>query len=204
MPLFIETTEEVDIMNLRTTCVSWLVKPTLMLLMSLFASTFVSIGISEAASAMLVDGRVSLALERARNEMKGRVEYLDVKAYLVLPRVIKAGLIVGGEYGEGALLIGGKAVDYYSYSAGSVGLQIGVQEKNIILVFTEDEALKKFRGGSGWKAGVDGSVVVVNTGVGGFNDTTTGVPSIIAFVFGQRGLMFNVTFEGAKFTKLKK
>ena len=75
---------------------------------------------------------------------------------LVIPNIVKAGLGVGGEYGEGALRIGGKTVAYYSLAAGSVGIQIGAQKTNLVLVFRQDEALKKFRASSGWKAGVTG------------------------------------------------
>ena len=111
---------------------------------------------------------------------------------------------MGGEYGEGALRIHGKTVDYYNTAAGSIGFQLGVQKKSIILLFMEDGALKHFRESSGWTAGVDAGVAVVTVGAGGEMETATTNKPILAFVFGQAGLMYNLTLEGAKFTKLSK
>jgi len=170
----------------------------------LVCSAFLTVEPSFAASAKELDERADVALEFLRNEMKNGVDYLNAKAVLVIPRAAKAGFIVGGEYGEGVMRIRGKTVDYYSLAGISVGFQFGMQERSIILVFAEEEALKKFREGSGWKVGADGSIVLVETGVSGFSDTATANPFIIGHVFGQGGLMVNVSLEGAKFTRLKK
>jgi lipid-binding SYLF domain-containing protein len=118
--------------------------------------------------------------------------------------VLKGGLGVGGEYGEGALRIGGKTVDYYSTAAGSFGLQAGGQVKTVFVVFMAEDALKKFQESKGWKAGVDGSVALVTLGAGGAVDTATLKDPIVGFVFGQKGLMYNLSFEGSKFSKLDK
>ncbi len=163
-----------------------------------------SINVCRAATARQIDVMVDFALERLKNEVKPRIDITHAKGVLVIPRVVRAGLIVGGEYGKGALRIEGKTVDYYSLAGASFGLQLGIQEKNVILVFMEEGALKKFRESNGWKAGVDGAVVVADTGVEGSVDTTTYKAPVVAFVFGQRGFMVNATLDGAKFTKLKK
>jgi len=68
----------------------------------------------------------------------------------------------------------------------------------------QQEALKKFRASSGWEAGVDGSVALIKVGAGGSIDTTKIKDPIVGFVFGQKGLMYNLTLEGSKYTKLKK
>lgn len=160
---------------------------------------------SFAATAKEIDASVDVALERFESEVKGGKEFLKAaKGVLVLPRVIKAGFVVGGEYGEGALKINGKTIAYYSIAAGSFGLQIGAQEKNIILVFMQDEALTKFRNSSGWQIGIDGSVAIINIGAEGSIDSTQFKEPIVGFVFGQRGLMADVSLEGAKITKIKK
>ena len=98
--------------------------------------------------------------------------------------------------------IRGKTVEYYSIAAGSVGFQIGAQKTNLILVFMQEEALKNFRKSTGWKAGVDGSVAFIDVGKEKSIDTVNIKDPIVAFMFGQRGLMANITVEGAKFTKL--
>ena len=158
-----------------------------------------------AATAREIDVSVDVALERFETEVKGAKAFLQTsKGVLVLPNVLKAGVGFGGEYGEGALRIDGKTVDYYNTVAGSFGFQFGAQAKTIILVFLEEEALKRFRASEGWKAGVDGSVALVTLGAGGDIDTTKIRDPIVGFVFGQKGLMYNLTLEGSKFTKLNK
>lgn len=128
----------------------------------------------------------------------------EAKGILVFPSVIKAGLGFGGEYGEGALKIRGKTVDYYNTAAASIGFQLGVQKKSIIIAFMQKDALKKFRDSSGWKIGADASVAVIAIGAGGSIDTANFNEPIIAFVFDQKGLMYNLTLEGTKISKIKK
>jgi lipid-binding SYLF domain-containing protein len=150
-----------------------------------------------------IDVAVDVTLEQFKKDIKGGDEFLkSAKGVLVFPSVIKAGIGIGGEYGEGALRIGGKTVDYYSTAAASIGFQLGIQSKRIILVFMQDGALKKFRESKGWEAGVDGSVALIELGAGGTIDTTTIKDPIIGFVFGNKGLMFNLTLEGSKYTKI--
>ena len=158
-----------------------------------------------AATAKEIDVSVDVALENFQKQVKGGNEFLKTaKGVLVFPSVFKAGVGIGGEYGEGALRIGGKTVDYYNTAAASFGFQLGAQKKTVILVFMQQEALKKFRASSGWEAGVDGSVALIKVGAGGSIDTTKIKDPIVGFVFGQKGLMYNLTLEGSKFTKLKK
>ena len=155
-----------------------------------------------AKTAKEIDSEVNEAVKLFSKHVKGTKEFLNTaKGMLVIPNIVKAGLGVGGQYGEGAMRIGGKTVAYYSLAAGSVGIQIGAQKTNLVLVFRQDQALKKFRAGSGWKAGVDGSVAFIDTGSGKTLDTMNMNDPIVAFLFGQQGLMASATIEGAKFTK---
>ena len=160
---------------------------------------------SIAASAKEIDIKVDDAIKRFCKEVSSGKSFLDkAEGVLVFPSVIKAGFGIGGEYGEGALRIAGKTVDYYSTAAASIGFQIGVQSKTVILVFLEKDALDKFRSSSGWEAGVDGSVALVTIGAGGSIDTSNIKDPIVGFVFSNKGLMYNLTLEGSKFTKLKR
>lgn len=169
----------------------------------LSASTF-SQG-AQAATAKEIDVSVGVALDRFKNEIKGANEFLaNAKGVLVIPNVVKVGFVLGGEYGEGAMLIDGKTVDYYSLAAGSIGFQIGAQTKHIVIVFMDEGALSQFRDRIGWRAGIDGSVVLVDSGAGTSVDTDNVKHPIVGFVFGLKGLMFNLSLEGAKFTKLNK
>ncbi len=156
-----------------------------------------------AESAEEIDIKVDAALERFRTEVAGGNEFLERSAgVLVFPKVIKAGLIVGGEHGKGALRVGGKSVSYYSTTAGSIGLQAGAQSKTEVIVFMTKEALAGFQSASGWEAGVDGNIAVIEWG-GGQSLTTVDVKDpIVGFIFGNTGLMFDLSFEGSKYNKL--
>ncbi|MBM5812427.1 MAG: hypothetical protein FJ191_10760 [Gammaproteobacteria bacterium] len=123
---------------------------------------------------------------------------------LVFPRVVKGGIGIGGEYGEGALLIGGRTAGYYSIVGGSIGFQLGLQRKSEVILFMSQRELDKFRNRDGWKAGVDGSVALATLGTGGRIDTETAKKPIIGFIFSNKGLMYNLTFEGSKTTEIRK
>lgn len=162
--------------------------------------------IARADTAREIDVSVDVALENFTKDVNGAKEFLQAsKGVLVFPRVYKAGLFwLGGEYGEGGLRIDGKTAEYYNIAAGSLGPQLGAQVKTVILVFLQQEALDFFRKSEGWKAGIDGSIAVADMGVGQTIDSTTFKQPIIAFIINQKGLMGNITLEGAKFTKIVK
>jgi len=159
-------------------------------------------GPASAASAKELDTGTDDAIEKFEKEVKGGKSFLESsKGMLVFPRVLKGGAGFGGEYGEGAFRVKGKTVDYYSMLQGSFGLQLGGEIKTVYLVFLDEGAMNRFREGEGWKAGVDGSVSLVTLGAGGTIDTNNMRDPIVAFVLGQKGLMYNLSLEGTKFTK---
>jgi lipid-binding SYLF domain-containing protein len=174
-------------------------------LLFLVVSLAIGTEIVQAKSAKEIDVAVDVAIDEFAQQIKGGKEFLaSAKGVLVFPSVIKAGIGIGGEYGEGALRIGGKTVNYYSTAAASIGFQLGAQSKRVLLVFMQDDALKKFRESQGWEAGVDGSVALIKLGAGGTIDTSNIKDPIIGFVFSNKGLMYNLTLEGSKYTKLNK
>lgn len=158
-----------------------------------------------AASKEEINADVREALQNFRKQT-GAGHELSQKAagMLVFPSVIKAGIGIGGEYGEGALLVKGKPVAYYNIAAASIGLQLGAQSRSQIVLFMNDKVLGEFRQSKGWKAGVDGSVALATLGAGGAIDSETAKQPIIGFIFSNKGLMYNLTFEGSKITKLDK
>jgi lipid-binding SYLF domain-containing protein len=175
------------------------------LVMCVFAIIGIFSIASYAATANEIDASVNASLNRFVKQVNGAQEFLDsAKGVLIIPKVMQGGLVVGAEYGEGALRIGGKTVGYYNIVAGSFGYQIGAQEKDIILVFMSDKVLKKFRNSENWKAGVDAEVTVVKVGADESLNTMKFKQPVVGFVFGQKGLMAGATIEGSKFTKLKK
>ena len=162
-------------------------------------------GVALAWSADKIDREVVKAIEVFRDEVNGSEVFLaQAVGYLVFPRVYKAGFVFGAETGEGALIVAGKTIDYYRTSAGSWGLQAGAQARSVVIAFMTEDSLSKFRNSNGWKVGVDGSIALVGVGVGKTIDTKNIKDPVIGFIYGSKGLMYNLTFEGSKFSKLDK
>jgi lipid-binding SYLF domain-containing protein len=158
-----------------------------------------------AASSGEIDKNSDKALVVFREDVNGADVFLNQAAgYLIFPRVIKVGIGIGGETGEGALRVGGQTVDYYRTSAGSIGFQLGAQAKSIVIAFMTKESLLKFQNSSGWKVGVDGSVALIDLGAGKTIDSNNIKDPVVGFIFGSKGLMYNLTLEGSKFSKLDK
>lgn len=128
----------------------------------------------------------------------------EAVAVLVFPRITKAGLMIGGQYGEGVLLKGGKAVGYYSTAGASYGLQAGAQQFGYALFFMNERALNALNDTGGLEVGVGPSVVVVDQGMGKSLTSITMKDDVYAFIFGQRGLMAGVGLQGNKITQLGK
>lgn len=165
----------------------------------LFATT------AQAASKDEIDAEVKEAVAAFYKHTSAGKELAGKAAgMLVFPSVVKAGIGIGGEYGEGALLIKGKPVAYYNVASASIGFQLGAQARSQIILFMTDKVLADFRSSDGWKAGVDGSVALATLGAGGAIDSETAKAPIIGFIFSNKGLMYNLTFEGSKITKLDK
>ena len=120
-----------------------------------------------AESAQVTETKVDETIEVFKKEVNGADVFLSQSAgYLVFPRVIKIGIGIGGETGEGALRVGGVTDGYYRTSSGSIGFQLGAQAKSIVIAFMTIEALDKFRNSDGWKIGIDGSVALIDLGAG--------------------------------------
>ena len=123
-------------------------------------------------------------------------------AILVFPAVKKAGLGIGGQYGEGALLKGGTAVAYYKTTGASFGLQAGGQKYGYAMIFMNAKALEQLDNKNGFEVGVGPSVVLVDEGMAKTTTTSTLKDDIYAFVFGQKGLMAGLGIQGNKITKI--
>jgi lipid-binding SYLF domain-containing protein len=160
---------------------------------------------SEAKSARQIDTEVRATLTDFFEQVRGGRELVSRSAaVLVFPTVIKAGIGVGGEYGEGALLTREHTMDYYNIVSASVGFQLGAQARSVIIVFMTPEALASFRRTHGWKVGVDASVAIITVGVGGSIDSSRIASPIVGFIFDNKGLMYNLTLEGSKITRIRR
>ena len=150
-----------------------------------------------------IDAAIDSSLSRFTEEIQGGDTYLDgARGILVIPRMWKAGVLIGFEFGEGALIVDGVKVQYYKALTTSLGIQFGVGSKDLIILFFDDTAMDNFLYSSGWEVGVDGAVALFTIGAAGASDTITIKDPIIGFVFGQKGLLAGVSIEGTKFTKI--
>jgi lipid-binding SYLF domain-containing protein len=149
------------------------------------------------------DRDVDSALQKLYRTSPAAVALSKVaKGVLVYPSIIKAGLIVGGQYGEGALRVGGKTVGYYNTVAASYGLQAGAQSFGYALFFMTDKGLEFLESSDGWEVGVGPSIVVMDQGRAKSFSTTTAKDDIYAFFFSQEELMAGLGLQGSKISKI--
>ncbi len=160
--------------------------------------------ISVAATKAEIDQRVTATLTEF-NALTPANQSLGKKAagMLVFPKVTKAGVGVAGEFGEGALQVNGKTVGYYSISAASVGLTLGIAEHSEIIMFMTQESLNKFTKSNGWSIGADAGITVVSMAASGEYDSKTQQKPILAFAFAEKGLIGDLSLEGSKISKIK-
>lgn len=159
--------------------------------------------VQNAAKRNAIDASVDATLTRLYNTVTGSRELLEKSSgVLVFPSVIAAGFWFGGQYGTGALRVGGRTEGYYSTLGGSFGLQIGSQSKAIIFAFMDQGALNNFVNSQGWSAGADATVALVTVGANGNIDTSTATSPVEAFVLTNAGLMAGISLEGVKISRL--
>ncbi|MFM0336632.1 BPSL1445 family SYLF domain-containing lipoprotein [Paraburkholderia fungorum] len=151
-----------------------------------------------------IDASVEGTMSRLFTTVKGSRELVSkARGVLVFPSVLQAGLVVGGQYGEGSLRVGGGTVGYYSTISGSLGLQAGAQSKAIIFLFMTQDALDRFRNADGWSVGGDASVALVKMGANGAIDSNTATAPVEVFVLTNAGLMADISLQGTKVSRLK-
>lgn len=159
---------------------------------------------SDESKRRAIDAKVHETLSKLYANVKGSRELVGkANGALVFPSVIKVGFVAGGEYGEGALRVGGKSVGYYNTVSGSFGLQAGAQSKAVIFLFMTHDALNSFRHAKGWSVGGEGSVALLKVGANGAIDTTTATAPVNAIVLTNAGLMGDVSLSGTKVSRLK-
>lgn len=156
-----------------------------------------------AASASEIDRNVTVALQTLYKTTPGAKTLANnAKGILVFPNIVKAGFIIGGQYGYGALREKGNAVGYYRSLAASYGLQAGVQSFGYALLFMDDASLRYLKNSKGWEIGTGPSVVVLDKGFGKNMSSTTLRKGVYAFIFSQKGLMAGIGLQGSKITRI--
>ena len=158
-----------------------------------------------ADTAAELDAKVDEAIATFQQEVNGADVFLrQASGYLVFPRVIKVGIGLGAETGEGALRVAGRSAAYYRTTSGSFGFQLGAQAKSIVIAFMTKESLADFRSSSGWQVGLDGSVALIDLGAGKQINNANIKDPVVGFIFGSKGLMYNLTLEGTKISRIQK
>ena len=173
----------------------------------------------------VLDAQISESLKTFDKEIAGGSNFLaKSKGYLVFPEVIKAGFVIGGEYGEGVLIENTTSMEnntsiennastenntsikkeYYSMTSASIGFQAGAQKTTYVIVFTTEQALNAFKASNGVEGSVDGSVAISKWGAGQDISSLSFEKPIIMFAFSQKGLMYNLNVKGTKFQKIVK
>lgn len=176
----------------------------LLAIMSAACIIFVSNN-AAADTAAEIDRNVQTALEKLyAASTSARALSKKAKGILVFPGIVKGGFIIGGQYGEGALLKNGKTVGYYNTVQASFGLQAGLQKYGYALFFMTDDAMEYLDRSDGWELGVGPSIVIVDIGAASAATTTTLKSAIYAFFFNQKGLMAGLGLQGTKITRIKR
>jgi len=171
-------------------------------LITLLALVFASAGL-QADSRQHIDTKSAEALERLREHSADAGRLAEAAAgVLIFPDVVKMGFGVGGQYGEGSLLVEGEPVAYYATAGASFGLQLGAQYKSEVILFMTEEALADFRNSQGWEVGIDGSVAIADVGAGGKIDNITAKQPVVGFIFSNKGLMGSLSFEGSRILRI--
>jgi lipid-binding SYLF domain-containing protein len=175
------------------------------LVLAFAAFTLLTPNPARAASAAEINRDAKKVLEKLyKKSSAAKALGEKAKAILVFPSITKGGFLVGGQYGEGALMKEGKTIAYYDTVSVSYGLQAGVQKYGYALFFMTDSAREYVDRSEGWELGTGPSIVIVDEGVAGGLSTTTARSDVYAFIFSQKGLMAGLGLQGTKITKIEK
>lgn len=158
---------------------------------------------TDASKRQAIDASVNGTLSRLFSSVKGSSELVSkAQGVLVFPEVKKAAFIVGAEYGEGALRVGGATVGYFSTTSASFGFQAGLESTAVIFLFMTKDALDSFRNSKGWSVGGDMGVSIAKVGANGAIDSSSVSSQVVAMVLTNKGLMADLSLNGTKVSKL--
>ena len=178
---------------------------TILLVFALALVTLNGANNAAAATAAEIDRDVKRALEKLYSvSASAKALGKKAKGILVFPSIVKGGFLVGGQYGEGALLKGEKTSGYYKTIQISYGLQLGIQKHGYAMFFMTESAIKWLDKSDGWEVGIGPSIVVMDVGKATSKTTSTLQSEIYAFFFAQKGLMGGLGLQGTKISKIKK
>ena len=151
-----------------------------------------------------IDAGVAPTLTALYAKVPGAKELAGkARGILVFPSVFDGGVVIGGEYGRGALIVDGRTVGYYKTSSVSLGVQVGAQSRSLVLMFMTQDALDRLSANKGWTAGADASVALLHVGANGTLEGGDGAAAVNAFALNNEGLMVGASIDGTKLTKIQ-
>ncbi len=157
---------------------------------------------ARAATRAEIDGEVANALRTLRAQENTRPLFAGAKSILIFPRILSGGFIVGGQYGQGALIAGERTLGYYNIAGASFGFTIGAQVAGLAMFFMTDEARAALDAASGWEIGTGPTVVAIDQGLQANITSTTLSEPVYAISFSQQGLMASLSINGSKITRI--
>jgi len=156
-----------------------------------------------AATRAEIDGEVASALRILRAQENTRALFAGAKSILIFPRILSGGFIVGGQYGQGALIAGDSTLGYYNIAGASFGFTIGAQVAGLAMFFMTDAARAALDAASGWEIGTGPTVVALDQGMQANITSTTLSEPVYAISFSQQGLMASLSINGSKITRIQ-
>lgn len=167
-------------------------------------------GTARAEDREVINARLNVAMRQLYEKIpEARTLASRAHGMLIMPDVVKGGVIVGGAYGEGGLFLNAAGqgydagpVEYYSVAAASLGFQVGLQTSSHVLFFMTEQGLENFRRADGWEIGADAEVTFPEAGLNAQVNSTLLEKPVIGYVFGQDGFMAGVSLEGAKYSRI--
>ena len=164
-----------------------------------------SLRVAQAQPALSLDGDAKRALN-ALYESSADAKALgaNAKAILVFPGIQKIGLILGAQFGEGAMFKDGRVIDYYRLIGVMAGLEAGIQSFDYAMFFMSDPALEDMQSSSGFEIGADPNIVIIDAGAAKVISTSKLQADVYGYVFKQKGLMGGIALQGVKITRLER
>jgi lipid-binding SYLF domain-containing protein len=157
---------------------------------------------AQASTRAEIDGEVANALRTLRAQENTRPLFDQAKSILIFPRILSGGFIVGGQYGQGALIEGDRTVGHYNIAGASFGFTIGAQVSGLAMFFMTDAARAALDAASGWEIGTGPTVVALNAGLQANVTSTTLTEPVYEVSFSQQGLMASLAINGSKITRI--
>ncbi|NLY51646.1 MAG: lipid-binding SYLF domain-containing protein [Firmicutes bacterium] len=127
----------------------------------------------------------------------------EARGVAIFPSVVKAGIFLGGKYGEGLVLQRDQATgtwygpSFITMKGVSYGLQFGVQSTALVLVINNDEGMEQFRGSQEFTLGGDIGIAAGPIGRQAGASTDVQLKSAIYSYSMSKGLFAGFSLEGA-------